>query len=76
MSGQPKHEHQVTIDLGRCLSWAHAEQKAAQAIRRYTNERARGRDARTDEQVLRDAEFEVHGAASRKTWDVTVRVTV
>jgi hypothetical protein len=67
--------HDLVITF-RAANWADAERKAAGAIRRYTNEGRRGRNAVGDHAVLREAEFTASLSGDRKTWDVTVTVTV
>lgn len=58
-------------------SWETAERLAASRIRTYTVEHKRGPDARSDDQVLRDAVFTVTPVEGKTAlWHAEVEVVV
>ena len=70
------HHLEFTVEAS---TWEIAERMAANRIRSYTNQKKRGPDSSTDEEVLRNAEFWAVDRGKHdmdRMWAVTVRVTV
>lgn len=73
MTDRP-HHLEFVIEAGH---WDTAERYAANRIRTYTRENKRGLDSRTDNEVLRDAEFFVTPIdGNTAKWQITVKVTI
>lgn len=69
------HHLEFTVEASH---WDTVERYAASRIRTYTREGKRAPERRTDEDVLRNAEFWAVPIEDRSTtlWRVTVKVTV
>jgi hypothetical protein len=68
------HHLEFVVEAGH---WDTAERYAANRIRTYTRENKRGPDSRTNDEVLRSAEFSAIPVDGNTTlWRITVKVTI